>query len=215
VAQRRLQRAKIPDALTGVFDRQDVIEQLGRQWAAVACGGQPLISVPTGAPTGVRTGLTCMLVDLDQFGRFNALQGYLAGDQALASTAAVLRETLPADSIIGRLCADQFMLVLPATAQAAAIEQAEQLRSAVERRFSADRNAPEAVALTLSIGIATRDDSVGDPDSLLRRAEEALQTARREGGNRVRTAAPASAARTARAARSGPPVLALVGPARS
>jgi diguanylate cyclase (GGDEF)-like protein len=115
-----------------------------------------------------------VLVDIDGFRALNARRGAAAGDQALAAVARRLRELVHGGEILGRTSADEFTLVMPGTALAAARGVAERLVALMEQHGP----------VTVSAGIAV-DNGTGQLDALLADAAEALGRARSAGGGRV------------------------------
>ncbi len=78
------------------------------------------------------------------------------------------------------------MIVAPETSNESGRVLAERVRTLAARRSSE----PEAQAqgippITVSLGVATTDDGTGSLDDLVKRVDEALYAAKREGRNRV------------------------------
>ncbi|MBC7779828.1 MAG: diguanylate cyclase [Proteobacteria bacterium] len=181
VAKRRLQRALLIDGQTGLPNRRHAFERLEHEWAV---------------STRHRRPLSCMGLDIDQFRQINAAHGHAAGDKALGRLAAVLRESARTDDVICRMGGEEFMVISPDTDSIGAATGARKLHAAVGEAFrSGLGGAPGQRTLTLSIGVATRDASVRDVESLVRLSDEALQTAKREGSDRVCVAMTPAAAR--------------------
>jgi diguanylate cyclase (GGDEF)-like protein len=114
------------------------------------------------------------VVDLDGFKEFNDANGHEAGDRLLKSVAAAWREQLRRDDILVRLGGDEFAILMPdADAGGARV---------VLERLTASSHA------NCSIGVAERhsDESAS---AVLRRADLALYTAKRDGRGRIAVAA--------------------------
>jgi diguanylate cyclase (GGDEF)-like protein len=143
-----------------------------------------------------RPGLpTALLVfDVDQFKRINDAYGHPAGDIALRAVVDVCRRQLRDSDQLGRLVGVEFAVLLPRTQLADALLVAERMRAAVE--VTPIKTGRALVNLTLSAGVTTirADDSTV---SLFKRVDEALQTAKMAGRNRVVEAAPPVPAETA------------------
>jgi diguanylate cyclase (GGDEF)-like protein len=174
-ANRRLQRSVLTDAITGLPNRRHALERLEQEWAATSRARRPI---------------SCMAIDIDHFRRLNAAHGHTAGDRALGAVSALLRESARANDVICRLAGEEFLMISPDADRAAAMKAASRLRTVVEQRFAPGPvgSRPLDAALTLSIGVATRDASVCDAEALLRLACEALRTAKDAGRNRVHCA---------------------------
>lgn len=174
-ANRRLQRSALTDAITGLPNRRYAFERLEQEWAA---------SIRTRRP------LSCMTIDVDHFRRMSAAFGRAAADKALGAVAALLRESARVNDVICRLAGEEFLVICPDADRAAAVKAASRLRAVVEQRLGpgpVGKRLPDA-ALTLSIGVATRDASVRDAEALVRLADEALRAAKNAGHNRVHCA---------------------------
>jgi two-component system, cell cycle response regulator len=173
VANRRLQRSSLTDALTGLPNRRYAFERLEQEWAGATRSQRPL---------------SCLSLDVDHFRRANAA-GHSAGDKALARLAAVLRQAARANDVVCRIGGSEFLVICPDTDRSGAMSCGERLRSAVEHAFAPNGRVDAAAgALTLSIGAVTRDRSVSDVEAMVRLAEGAAQAAKRDGRNRVRAA---------------------------
>lgn len=124
-----------------------------------------------------------LIADIDHFKAINDDHGHPVGDEVLRAVAATLRAAVPAGAEIGRLGGEEFVVVLPRTGHATALQVAEQARRAVAA-LDASKWLPDR-GVTISIGVTTfarRDDLA----TILRRADEALYEAKRGGRNCVR-----------------------------
>lgn len=159
-----LQTLASTDALTGVMNRRRFVE-IGRQ-----------------ALEGTKT--TCLILfDVDQFKKINDSGGHLLGDTVLRTVAERASEVIRKTDSIARYGGDEFVILLPDTDVQAALEIAERVRDAVEN-LCVEING-QFVYCSVSAGISSVS---GDTDlySLLRRADEALYSAKNDGGNLVR-----------------------------
>ena len=167
-ATQQLRLSAEHDALTGSLNRRALDRVLARAFHA---------------STGI---LSVLFIDIDWFKRVNDTHGHACGDHCLRSIAATLRGELRPGDAVGRYGGEEFLVVLPGQDAAAARVLGERLRRAVEHTPVMWRG--ELLALTVSIGLATRGRGEGDPATLLERADSALYRAKREGRNCVRTA---------------------------
>jgi two-component system cell cycle response regulator len=132
--------------------------------------------------------LTLALSNLDWFARLNDELGHLAGDAALRAVARHARESLPPACVIARYSGDGIAMFMPRTALVEARAILEPMRAAVGpmnpfvhegRRFT----------LSLSIGLACVPDATVEtptPKALVKRADEQLYDAKRNGRDRMR-----------------------------
>lgn len=127
--------------------------------------------------------LTVMLADLDRFKAVNDRFGHAIGDRVLQVFADTLLRTLRASDLSGRLGGEEFAILMPNTHAADAARVAERIRV----RFSeaARTIGGEAVASTVSVGIATTSVAAPQLAALMATADGALYRAKAEGRNRI------------------------------
>jgi|GEM_PF-1826046 len=127
--------------------------------------------------------LSAFLLDADHFKAINDSYGHDAGDRTLRLLAATCRESLRHLDIIGRYGGEEFVVLLPETSAALALDTAERLRKRIEelRIPAKDRE----IRLTVSIGVATADAATESVAALINQADRALYEAKRGGRNRV------------------------------
>ncbi|WP_240732111.1 GGDEF domain-containing protein [Egibacter rhizosphaerae] len=123
--------------------------------------------------------LSVALVDIDHFKRVNDELGHQVGDRALIEVVTRLSALLRQGDLLGRWGGEEFLLLAPYAKHDAALDLAERCREGIARTPF-----PGVGHLTVSFGVATL---TGDDDarSILRRADLALYTAKREGRDRV------------------------------
>lgn len=147
--------------------------------------------------------LSVIMMDIDRFKDFNDNYGHGSGDDALRKVAKVLSEGVerPGD-VVARYGGEEFVALLPRTDATGAAALAERFRASVEALAVPHEYSSVASVVTLSLGVATAcgeerkapDGEVesGDEklsgDTLLKRADEALYAAKREGRNRYSVA---------------------------
>lgn len=122
---------------------------------------------------GDRTASILML-DLDYFKRLNDEFGHLRGDEVLRNTAKAIVSTLPEDAIAGRFGGEEFIVALPGMDARQAAIVGEALRQEVAN----------STPTTVSIGCTVRrpHESI---DQTIKRADELLYVAKRQGRDRV------------------------------
>jgi diguanylate cyclase (GGDEF)-like protein len=128
--------------------------------------------------------LSVILFDIDFFKQVNDTYGHKAGDQALVHIAQITPQTAREEDILARHGGDEFILMLPETDEAAALQAAERLRKQIEETpILADGH---VLNCTVTLGIAGTDSGPAEHvDQLLIRADQALYQAKESGRNRV------------------------------
>jgi diguanylate cyclase (GGDEF)-like protein len=154
------------DPLTGLLNRRAFLEEVDRRAARQSHDNEPG---------------TLMFADLDHFKPVNDRMGHEMGDDVLRRTAALLKKTFRPTDLIARLGGDEFAIWLDGADHMTAAERAEYLRDAVPREL-AEITGTDLAAITMSIGIASRDPTDAEPlDNLMRRADMAMYQVKRGG----------------------------------
>ena len=124
-----------------------------------------------------RSPVSCLMLDIDNLKRINDTFGHLEGDRVLREAGASLRGQLRAYDIAARYGGDEFLILLTATEERAAIQAGTRMTAAVAR-VSAPADAIAQIPVSVTFGAAT--SRPGDvPDTLLQRADQALLSAKR------------------------------------
>jgi diguanylate cyclase (GGDEF)-like protein len=128
--------------------------------------------------------IALVLFDIDHFKRVNDTHGHLAGDAVLKEISRRLKPRIRREDLLARYGGEEFACVLPDTTEAGAKIFAEALRILIERH-PVPHQALE-IAVTISLGVAVADrPELYDAKDLVRRADEKLYLAKRNGRNRV------------------------------
>jgi len=160
----------ITDVLTGLFNRRYMESHLATLVEQAASRGKPL---------------TVMVVDIDYFKAINDSHGHDAGDDVLRDFALRIKRSIRGIDLACRYGGEEFVLVMPETDMAVAAMVAERLRRRIAAEPFAIQQGSRVVPVTISIGIAAlrgKDDTAA---SVLKRADQALYRAKRDGRNRV------------------------------
>lgn len=173
-AQRQIHKLAYYDSLTGLPNRQLLMDLLGT-------------AVATSQRTRQRGAL--MFIDLDDFKTFNDTQGHAAGDALLRMVARRLRECVRASDVVSRLGGDEFVVVLQGLGEDP--EGALLIAEGVARNIRLSLTQPYKVAkrvhhCTISIGIALFEEVPMAADSVLRHADLAMYQAKAAGRNTLR-----------------------------
>ena len=157
-----------------------------------------------------------LVADLDLLRDINNRYGHLAGDAVLAGVARIFRAQLRPEDVAARFGGEEFAILLPDTAEEEAAVVAERIRGAVsDARFSVETSS-EAIAATVSIGVASYPAHASSARELIYRADVAAYRAKAQGRNRVVVASDAVAFEelAVERARPGPPAATPVLPDR-
>lgn len=130
---------------------------------------------------------TLMLIDIDNFKRFNDTYGHEAGDRCLVAVASALRSTLGRElDFVGRWGGEEFVVLLPGTnLRGAQVVAAELLRTV--RSLAIPHEHSHRGCVTISIGIAPLDDdSRADSRAWIQKADRALYESKRLGKDQAR-----------------------------
>ncbi len=164
IAERRAET----DALTGLPNNRNVMDTVRRLVAHASRSVSPL---------------TALALDLDHFKQINDTYGHGSGDEVLAAVGSTLKSSCRESDFVGRAGGEEFLILLPDTDLVAGRLVAENIRAAV----AAITVGSVARPITASIGIAVLPDHAGDATSLLRHADRALYSAKKNGRNRIET----------------------------
>jgi two-component system cell cycle response regulator len=166
----------VTDSLTGLHNRRYAMFQLDRMIAQ----------------TG--RGVAVMLLDIDHFKRINDSFGHSVGDRVLSLVARRMRAQLRASDLIARIGGEEFLVALPDSDGATALDCAERLRAAIGETEFILRGDTPPLSVTISIGLALSRPGSGDSaQSLIDHADTALYGAKSHGRDKV-ALAPRSAA---------------------
>ena len=161
------------DALTGLRNRRYFLEGAETEFARSRRHGR---------------GFALLLIDADHFKQINDTLGHAAGDRALQGIADTCNRSLREVDVVGRLGGEEFAVAMPEADLVVACQVAERLRQHIaEHDVSVDE---QSFRVTVSIGVAAASPADRTLDQMLRRADQALYTAKNSGRNRIAVADP-------------------------
>lgn len=162
---REYRHAALTDGLTGLANRQALEGALRNALHEF---------------TPQRNPLSLIMIDIDNFKAFNDRWGHQAGDAALKSVSKAAVEFFYEEGCVARYGGEEFAIALPSISLKEALRMAEAFRSRVNEIECQYRQ--ERFQITVSAGVA--EARAGEAlDSLVRRADEALYAAKRNGRN--------------------------------
>lgn len=169
-----LQRLTNVDGLTGLSNRRYFDEFGGAQWKLAIRDQKPL---------------SILMIDVDDFKRYNDTYGHLEGDEVLKRIATAMQQTYrrPTD-LSARFGGEEFIVLLPATPLAPVQSLGDRLRLHVENLNVAHSASTVGKCVTVSIGGASTIPQAGDAFlQFINTADKGLYEAKRSGKNRVVT----------------------------
>ncbi|MEM7397726.1 MAG: PleD family two-component system response regulator [Pseudomonadota bacterium] len=129
--------------------------------------------------------LSVLLIDVDHFKHINDTYGHDVGDDVLRELALRLRRNIRGIDLACRLGGEEFVVVLPDTSIESAFLVGERLRQSVAATPFVAGAQNKAVGVTASMGVAALEYEEDTPELILKRADQALFCAKRDGRNRV------------------------------
>jgi two-component system cell cycle response regulator len=160
----------ITDALTGLHNRRYMESHLSTLVEQAASRGKPL---------------TVLVLDIDYFKSVNDTHGHDAGDEVLREFSQRLKKSIRGIDLACRYGGEEFVVVMPETDMAVATMVAERLRRRIASEPFPISQGANAVEVTISIGLAARHSASDNAANILKRADQALYRAKRDGRNRV------------------------------
>jgi diguanylate cyclase (GGDEF)-like protein len=156
------------DPLSGLLNRRKLMHVLSEHYETF---------VRYGTPTSL------LIFDIDFFKRVNDEHGHLAGDKVIAATADVCRHELRATDAPARLGGDEFVVLMPHTTWDHADPIAERLRLRIAEALAGLGGMCCNPTISGGLSEIAHGDTSGE--DALKRADEALYKAKREGRNRI------------------------------
>ncbi|WP_235498055.1 sensor domain-containing diguanylate cyclase [Frankia sp. R43] len=158
------------DALTDLPNRTALFEQLEHALAEAGSG---------------RGHAGFLFVDLDGFKRINDTLGHQAGDDLLCKVAERLRRSVRPGDMVARLSGDEFGVLCRNVTSSGAVEAiADRIVRSLDLTMGRRR-----ISVTASVGIAMTGAGIADAEQLVRAADTAMYTAKRQGRGRWQHAA--------------------------
>ncbi|MEJ5173303.1 MAG: GGDEF domain-containing protein [Hydrogenothermaceae bacterium] len=154
----------ITDKLTGAFNRMAI---------------EPIINAELDRSKRNNKPISLIIFDIDFFKKINDRYGHDKGDYVLKNVTEIIKRSIRKSDYLIRWGGEEFLLILPETDIDGAKKLAEKLRTAVENYSFKDVG-----QVTISLGI-TQMKTVEPLDNAIKRADEALYTAKNRGRNRV------------------------------
>jgi two-component system cell cycle response regulator len=154
------------DSLTFIYNRRRFFELMNQEIERAKRYGRQL---------------SLIMFDLDHFKTVNDTYGHIAGDTVLQAVSQIVNSIIRKNDIFARYGGEEFIILSPEAEIGSAVAIAEKLRLSIEQHLF-----PEAGRITISVGVAAYAKE--DPeDFFIKKADEALYAAKKDGRNKVKT----------------------------
>jgi two-component system cell cycle response regulator len=160
----------ITDPLTGLYNRRYMESHVTSLVEQALARGKPL---------------ALLVVDIDYFKAVNDVHGHDAGDDVLREFATRLKKSIRGIDLACRYGGEEFVVVMPETDMAVAAIVAERIRRRIAGEPFSICAGATALDVTISIGLAALAGVEDTAAHILKRADQALYRAKRDGRNRV------------------------------
>jgi two-component system cell cycle response regulator len=160
----------LTDPLTGLFNRRYMETHVGTLVERSAARGKSL---------------SLLILDIDYFKSINDSFGHDAGDDVLREFAERLKASIRGIDLACRYGGEEFVVVMPDTDLGIATLVAERIRRRIAGEPFPIEQGARSIEVTISIGIAARAGPQDNASQMLKRADDALYRAKRDGRNRV------------------------------
>ena len=168
--KKQLEEYSYQDGLTGIANRRFFEDSYQREWLNAQREQQPL---------------TLMLLDIDYFKQYNDYNGHILGDACLKQIAQLLKKSVsrPRD-LVARFGGEEFVLILPDTTQASAIEVVERILQSIRTADICHSSSPLDQRLSVSLGVKTIiPTQKNDKMTFLNEVDQNLYLAKERGRN--------------------------------
>jgi two-component system chemotaxis family response regulator WspR len=171
-ANLELQRLTKVDGLTGLSNRRYFDEYLAAEWSTATRKGNPV---------------AVLMIDVDEFKRYNDSYGHLAGDEVLRAVAGALQaHCRHSADLAARFGGEEFVIVLSDAPIERVKQLGETLCRSIEELKIAHRASRVSGHVTISVGCALAYPAEGNsPLLLVEAADRALYHAKAAGRNRA------------------------------
>ena len=170
-ARETLRLEAMRDALTGLLNRRALLERMQEELARAERRSTPV---------------TSLMIDIDHFKRINDAFGRAVGDEVLREVGRRLRVVVRNYDVVGRLGGEEFLVLAPDCDVDRGLLMARRVTAALGQTPIATRAG--AIALTVSIGVASTRQEPGRPEEIVRASDSALYRAKRAGRDRIEIA---------------------------
>ncbi len=167
IANRKMKFMAKMDNLTKVYNRHSIQNKLNEEYKKAQ---------------NLKSDLSLIIFDIDNFKKCNDTYGHLFGDKVLSEVAKCVKNNIRDSDTIGRYGGEEFIVLFPSTSLENAYNVANKIRNKIsELELESDQG---TVNVTASFGLAHISQSTDEKD-LIDKADIALYVAKRTGRNKV------------------------------
>jgi diguanylate cyclase (GGDEF)-like protein/PAS domain S-box-containing protein len=156
------------DALSGLNNRRHFMELGQKELMRAKRYNQPF---------------SILMMDIDHFKATNDTYGHAAGDKVIENIGLLMRDNFRITDILGRIGGEEFAVILANTSLEEGAKKAESFRKNIASNVMKYNQMD--ISVTISLGVAAFDNNAKNLEEILKIADEALYTSKKEGRNRV------------------------------
>lgn len=158
------------DSLTETYNHRYLYQRLNEELVKAKEGKYPLAII---------------MIDIDNFKKYNDTLGHMAGDEILKKIVQIIRTVIDDKIILSRFGGDEFALICPEFSKSNSVDLAEKIRQEIhDTEFNGEEQLPGG-KLTISIGISLYPDHSENSNQLLKSADIALYKAKAQSKDNV------------------------------
>jgi len=150
----------ILDSLTGVYNHRHFQEILPREIERAK---------------RYKFSISLLMIDLDDFKKYNDTYGHLEGDKLLQAFAEFFVGAIRVADLVFRYGGEEFAIICPEIPKSGGVEVAKRLLNLAKQKMP----------ISISIGLSCFPDDASDKENLIKKADEVLYLAKQSGKNRI------------------------------
>jgi two-component system cell cycle response regulator len=129
--------------------------------------------------------ISLIMIDIDDFKKYNDIYGHSAGDVLLQDLAQVIRKSVREIDLVARYGGDEFAIVLPYSDGQGGLRIAQRVERAIQTHDFSDRIAAGKTKVTVSMGIAGYPWDAFQAKEIIQIADQRLYSAKQKGKNQI------------------------------
>ncbi len=129
--------------------------------------------------------MSLLLIEMDRWNEYNQQYGHLKGEQTLNEISSILMNQIRQIDTVCRYGEDRFALILTETDRKGGLVFADRLRETISRHLFQNERGERSIRITISAGLVTFPFDAQEKLALIHSMEQALRSAKEQGGNQV------------------------------